>query len=109
MLLGTPVISSRTASIPEVAGDAAILVNPYDTRELAEAIRTVDADAGLRASLVERGLLQAALFSAESYQKRLDTVYRKFLGAAQPRLSCKGCVARMAPTASDSIERDVIG
>jgi glycosyltransferase involved in cell wall biosynthesis len=81
MLLGTPVISSNTASIPEVAGDAALLVDPYDTRQLAEAIRRIDADEGLRASLSQRGLKQCARFSPEEYRKRLTTVYRGFLGA----------------------------
>jgi len=81
MLLGTPVISSNTASIPEVAGDAALLVDPYDTRELAEAIRSIDADEGLRDSLSQRGLKQSARFSPEEYRKRLAAVYRRFLGS----------------------------
>jgi len=79
MLLGTPVISSATASIPEVAGDAGVLVNPYDTRAIAEAIRSVDADEGLRQSLVERGLVQAGRFSVENYNRRLSAVYRMFV------------------------------
>lgn len=79
MLLGTPVISSTTASIPEVAGDAAILVNPYETREIAEAIRTMDSDEDLRESLVQKGFLQASLFSEDAYRKRLSDVYKKFL------------------------------
>lgn len=79
MLLGTPVISANTASVPEVAGNAAILVDPYDTRQISEAIRAVDADEGLRKHLVEKGLLQAELFSAERYKRRLNLVYRKCL------------------------------
>lgn len=79
MILGTPVISSTTASIPEVAGDAAILVNPYDTREIAEAIRTLDGDEALRDSLVEKGLVQAKLYSEDVYKERLSNVYNKFL------------------------------
>ena len=79
MTLGTPVISATTASIPEVAGDAAILVNPYDTREISEAIRAIDADAGLRDSLVQRGLVRAELFSMDNYQRRLRAVYEKFI------------------------------
>lgn len=79
MLLGTPVISSTTASIPEVAGDAAILVNPYDTRELAEAIRTIDSDEDLRKLLVDKGFVRAKLFSEAAYKNRLNEVYQKFL------------------------------
>ena len=76
MLLGTPVISSNTASLPEVAGDAALLVDPYDTSAIARAIRQIDADSGLRADLAARGLVQAAKFSREAYRARLAQVYR---------------------------------
>lgn len=79
MMLRTPVISSNTASVPEVAGDAAILVNPYDTRAIAEAIRAIDVDEGLRNHLVEKGLARADLFSMEQYRRRLSSVYRKCL------------------------------
>ena len=79
MTLGTPVISATTASIPEVAADAAILVNPYDTREISEAIRAIDADDGLRDSLVQRGLARAELFSMDNYKSRLSAVYGKFI------------------------------
>jgi glycosyltransferase involved in cell wall biosynthesis len=75
MLLGTPVISSTTASVPEVAGEAAILVNPYDAGKIADAIRYVDGDADLRASLITRGLKQAGLFSEDNYKKKLQIVY----------------------------------
>lgn len=79
MLLGTPVITSNTASIPEVAGDAAILINPYDSIQLSRAIRSVDNDEGLRNFLVEKGFVQAKIFSTEAYISRLDKLYKKFL------------------------------
>ena len=79
MSLGTPVICSNTSSLPEVAGSAAEMVDPYDTRAITEAIRKIDADADRRAELVEAGLLQAAKFSPERYRERLSSVYSKFL------------------------------
>ena len=79
MLLGTPVITSNTASIPEVAGDAAILINPYDTNKISHAIREIDNDVGLRETLVKRGFDQANFFSESNYKARLDQVYKKFL------------------------------
>lgn len=79
MLLGTPVICSNTSSLPEVTGDAAYSVDPYDTAALTQAIRTIDADADLRADLSKRGQAQAALYNAENYQKRLKSVYDRFL------------------------------
>lgn len=77
MLLGTPVLSSTTSSIPEVAGDAALLVDPYDTRSIAEGIKALDGNAGLRGELVARGRKQAALYSDEAYQKRLAEMYAR--------------------------------
>lgn len=79
MLLGTPVICSDTASLPEVVGDAAITVDPYHTAALAAAIRRVDADADLRADLAVRGRAQAARFSSAAYRERLQSVYRALL------------------------------
>ena len=78
MLLGTPVISSNTASIPEVAGEAAILVDPYDAQKIAQAIRDLDADEGLRSSLISAGSIQAQQFSEAAYAQRLKLLYAKF-------------------------------
>jgi glycosyltransferase involved in cell wall biosynthesis len=79
MLLGTPVISSTTASLPEVAGDACLLVNPYKTSEIARALATLDADTDLQAELSQRGLRQAQLFSQTAHMARLRQVYDKLL------------------------------
>ena len=78
MLLGTPVITSRTSSTPEVAGDAALLVDPYDARQICDAIRALDVDEGLRTSLAQKGSLQARVFSQERYCERLKSVYDRF-------------------------------
>ena len=51
MLLGTPVVTSRTSSLPEIAGEAALYVNPYDIDDIARAIKTVAADPDLRKEL----------------------------------------------------------
>jgi glycosyltransferase involved in cell wall biosynthesis len=75
MRLGTPVVTSRTSSLPEIAGDAALYVNPYETDEIARAIKTIVADAGLRADLSERGRARAELFSVERYRQRVAALY----------------------------------
>lgn len=75
MLLGTPVMTSNTASLPEVAGDAALLVDPYDTRQMAEAIQALDSNDGLRADLAARGPVQAAKFDGDAYGRRLTELY----------------------------------
>ncbi|HQT62872.1 glycosyltransferase, partial [Acidiphilium sp.] len=62
MQLGTPVITSNAASLPEVAGDACVMVNPYETRAISRAIAMLDGDEALRDDLAKRGLRQGALF-----------------------------------------------
>jgi glycosyltransferase involved in cell wall biosynthesis len=81
MLLGTPVMTSNTSSMPEVVGDAAIKIDPYDVRAMVDAIRQLDSDAALRGRLAEAGPQQASLFSPERYQMRLRDVYAR-LGVA---------------------------
>lgn len=87
MMLGTPVMTSNTSSLPEVVGDAAITVDPYDVRAMVEAIRALDGDAELRAWLAAAGPRRAALFSNAAYEKRLAEVYARLgvsLGEAAP-------------------------
>lgn len=79
MLLGTPVITTNISSLPEVAGDSAILVDPYNAQEIARAIRTLDADEARREALAALGRVQAAKFSAEAYRERLSHVYSQFV------------------------------
>ncbi len=79
MLLGTPVICSNTSSLPEVAGDAAVMVDPYDTQAITQAIRAIDADADMRADFVARGKERATLFSPEIYREKLRDVYDRHL------------------------------
>jgi glycosyltransferase involved in cell wall biosynthesis len=76
MVLGTPVVTSRESAVPEVAGDAALLVDPYSVDEIAAAIRTVAEDHDLAAELERRGRLQAAKFSVDLYRERVGALYR---------------------------------
>jgi glycosyltransferase involved in cell wall biosynthesis len=75
MQLGTPVVTSRVASLPEVAGDAALLVNPYEVSDIARGIRKIVEDADLRTELSTRGHKQAAVFSVERYRERVAQLY----------------------------------
>jgi glycosyltransferase involved in cell wall biosynthesis len=78
MACGTPVVCANTSSLPEVAGDAALLVDPEDTSALADAIGRLLEDAALRESLAAKGLEQVQKFSwqrsAEETLKVLDRV-----------------------------------
>lgn len=77
MALSTAVLTSTGGSLPEVAGDAAVVVDPYDVQALTRGIRTLDADEGLRLDLQARGLIQAGKFTPEAYQARLKDLYGK--------------------------------
>ena len=75
MAAGAPVVASRVGAIPEVAGDAALLVDATRPATIAEAIEAVLADPGLRATLVERGRRRAQAFSWETAARRTLAVY----------------------------------
>ena len=79
MQLGTPVITSTESSLPEVAGEASLLVNPYDTGAIAGAMRALDGDTALRGRLSAAGLEQSARFAVPEYQARLRRMYASVL------------------------------
>jgi alpha-1,3-rhamnosyl/mannosyltransferase len=76
MACGTPVVTSNLASLPEVTGDAALLIDPTDVPALAEALVRVWRDAGLRADLRARGLARAREFTWERTARLTLDVYR---------------------------------
>jgi glycosyltransferase involved in cell wall biosynthesis len=75
MASGTPVVTSNRSSLPEVVGDAAVLVDPYSAVSMAEGIQQVLGDAELRRSLSARGLARAREFSWETSIRRIHEVY----------------------------------
>lgn len=77
MACGCPVITSNTSSLPEVVGKAGIMVDPYDTDALAQAMRRVLTDDKLRDEMVRKGLEQAKKFSWQKTAKQTLEVYNK--------------------------------
>jgi glycosyltransferase involved in cell wall biosynthesis len=75
MAAGTPVVASRVGAIPEVAGDAALLVDARRPAELAEAIEAVLTDATLSARLVARGRVRARRFTWDAVARETLAVY----------------------------------
>lgn len=63
MACGTPVITSNVASLPEVTGDAALLVDPYDVQAISQAMQTISSDSHTRAQLSAASLARASQFS----------------------------------------------
>ncbi len=79
MACGTPVIAADNSSLPEVVGEAGLLVDAGDVNGLARAFERVLQDAGLRARLVAAGLVQASRFSWEASAQRLLELYSSTL------------------------------
>ncbi|SPE35416.1 Glycosyl transferase, group 1 [Candidatus Sulfopaludibacter sp. SbA3] len=75
MACGTPVVTSNISSLPEVVGDAAVLVKPENVFDIARGIREVLLDENLRAELVRRGREQAARFSWERTARQVLEIY----------------------------------
>jgi len=75
MACGTPVIASNTSSVPEVVGEAGILVEPRDVRVLAGAMERVLMDEGKQREMRDKGLQQAARFSWERAARETLQVY----------------------------------
>ncbi len=85
LMLGTPVVTSKTSSLPEIGGDAALYVDPHDIDDIARAIRTITADADLRAELSRRGRKQAELFSVARYRERVAALYDRLAWSGDGR------------------------
>jgi len=82
MASGTPVVTSNVSSLPEVAGDAALLVDPYDPEAIAGGILKVLTDAGVRRELRRKGLARAREFSWEASVRRVREIYQQVGGSA---------------------------
>lgn len=70
-----PVITSKVSSMPEIAGEGAILVNPYDIDEIKESLNLV-LDESIRNRLIEKGILNLKRFSWEKYTKKIINIFK---------------------------------
>ncbi len=81
MACGVPVITSNTSSMPEIAGDAALIVDPHKSEEITNAIQTILANETLKNELCEKGMERAKKFTwknmAEQYLKLYEEVYNE--------------------------------
>jgi len=80
MACGTPVVCSNAASLPEAAGDAALLVDARSSEALEDALRRVVSDGALAADLRARGLARAGSMSWQASARRLRALYREIAG-----------------------------
>ena len=86
MACGTPVVTSSSSSIPEVVGDAALMVDPHDVEGLSAAIARVLAHKDLRVDMRRKGLARAKLFSWEEVASQTLQVYSEVCAQGCPRL-----------------------
>jgi len=80
MASGTPVLTSNLSSLPEVVGDAALLIDPYDPESIADGMRQILSEDSTRERLIRRGRERAASFSWEESVNRVLTIYRQVAG-----------------------------
>ncbi|OYE05960.1 glycosyltransferase family 4 protein [Nostoc sp. 'Peltigera membranacea cyanobiont' 232] len=79
MACGTPVITSNLSSLPEVAGDAAILIDPYKIGEITEAMQAIATNSGLRSRLSSQGITHCQQFSWEKTGKATVEVLSRYI------------------------------
>jgi glycosyltransferase involved in cell wall biosynthesis len=79
MACGAPVITSNVSSLPEVTGDAAILVDPFSVEEISHAMERVLRDEGLRNEMSQKGLERSKKFSWDKVAKETMAVYEKVI------------------------------
>ncbi|AKB14127.1 Glycosyltransferase involved in cell wall bisynthesis [Methanosarcina thermophila] len=77
MACGTPVITSNTSSLPEVVGDAAIVVDPYDADKLVEEMYQLLTDDGLKKEMIRKGLKRSKMFSWDESARKTLRVYKE--------------------------------
>ena len=80
--VGRPVVTSNLLSMPEVAGDAACFVDPFDVASIRSGVRRVIEDEVYRAELIERGFVNVRRFSVEIVAARYAALYRNVHAAA---------------------------
>jgi glycosyltransferase involved in cell wall biosynthesis len=80
MACGTPVVTSSVSSLPEVTGDAALLIDPKDEQALAGALMEILNNQRLRAELREKGIAQAGKFTWRDAAEKTLRLYREAYG-----------------------------
>lgn len=78
---GVPVLASSTGSLPEVTGDTALLVDPYDVQDIMSALRRLDSDSSLRGRLAEAGAHRYNRFAPSVYASTMNDIYHKVMAA----------------------------
>lgn len=105
MACGTPTIVSNVSSLPEVVGDAGLLVDPRNPEEMAIAIHRLATDDALHAELSAKGLQRAQTFNWEKAARKTLDVYRRVAAPRNVAASQPAASQRTAPSAENKAER----
>jgi glycosyltransferase involved in cell wall biosynthesis len=79
MACGVPLITSNTSSMPEIAQDAALIIDPFKPETIATAIQELWQDANLQQSLVAKGIMRAKYFSWDANALLTEKIYKEVL------------------------------
>jgi glycosyltransferase involved in cell wall biosynthesis len=82
MLCGTPVVASNCTSIPEVLGDAAVLLNPTSIPDWKTVVHQLMTNPQYRQEMIEKGLRRAIVFSWEATARKIARMYEKSISSA---------------------------
>ncbi len=80
--VGRPVVTGNCTSMPEVAGDAAVLVDPWDPASIRSGILSIIQDPNLRAQLVSRGFENARRFDPQKIAEQYLAIYQRLAESA---------------------------
>jgi glycosyltransferase involved in cell wall biosynthesis/2-polyprenyl-3-methyl-5-hydroxy-6-metoxy-1,4-benzoquinol methylase len=95
MACGAPVITSNTSALPEVVGDAAILIDPYDSEKLCQAMRAVLCDAEGRSKMRQQSLERAKLFTWERTAQETLVLYQEVYWEHHPEERISAMVSKI--------------
>jgi glycosyltransferase involved in cell wall biosynthesis len=104
MASGTPVVTSNVSSLPEVTGDAAVLVDPYDVGAIEDGMRRVLTDPALAADMRRKGLLRAREFSWERSVAKTWSVYQE-VGDLRREIERRVAMQNPKPDEAEAHER----
>lgn len=76
---GTPVITSNVSCMPEVVGDAGILIDPENFESIAQSLLAIENDDSLRNELIDKGFIRGKLFSLSAFTEQTMNIYKKVL------------------------------
>jgi glycosyltransferase involved in cell wall biosynthesis len=76
--MGTPVLTSNLSSMPEVAGDGALLVNPYSVNDIKDGVLKLIEDSSYRSRLIENGFRNCQKFNSKEIANQYYELYKQF-------------------------------